>query len=69
VAKKEKICPMKKRFFVERLSNITSIVNWKRITYLVKKTTTQINNAKLKFVYEVQIDLIKQAEKAWAKKH
>ncbi len=42
-------------FLVERLSNITSTVNWPRIIHLTKRTTLTIDNEKLKQIYEKQI--------------
>lgn len=42
-------------FLVERLSNITSSVNWDRIWHLTNRTKVDINNEKLKQIYEGQI--------------
>ena len=42
-------------FLVERLSNITSTVNWDRITHLTARTTIKIDSEKLKQIYEGQI--------------
>ena len=42
-------------FLVERLSNITSSVNWDRISHLTKRTKVEIDENKLKQIYEGQI--------------
>lgn len=42
-------------FLVERLSNITSSVNWDRITHLTARTKVNIDKDKLKELYEEQI--------------
>lgn len=53
---KDKVLSSEEAFFlVERLSNITSTVNWNRITHLVARTTINIDIEKLKKIYEEQI--------------
>jgi penicillin-binding protein 1A len=42
-------------FLVERLSNITSSVNWDRISHLTTRTNEDIDEKKLKQIYEGQI--------------
>ena len=42
-------------FLVERLSNITSKVNWDRINHLTKRTGSQLNLGKLNEIYKLQI--------------
>ncbi|SRR5260221_7990610 len=42
-------------FLTERLSNITSTINWRRIEYLVKRTTVVVDKNKLHNIYEQQI--------------
>lgn len=42
-------------FLVERLSNVTSTVNWDRIMYLTSRTSIVIDIEKLKHIYEAQI--------------
>lgn len=43
-------------FLVERLSNITSTVNWKRIDYLTSRSKTPIEKDKLKNIYVTLIN-------------
>lgn len=43
-------------FLVERLSNITSSVNWNRISHLTKRTNISIDDNKLKQLYIEQIE-------------
>jgi penicillin-binding protein 1A len=42
-------------FLVERLSNITSTVNWDRISHLTKRTKVEIDEKKLKQIYDRQL--------------
>jgi len=42
-------------FLVERLSNITSSVNWDRISHLITRTKVEIDEKKLKQIYDAQI--------------
>lgn len=42
-------------FLVERLSNVTSTVNWDRINHLTKRTSISIDNVALRKVYNDQI--------------
>ncbi|MDR6300621.1 biosynthetic peptidoglycan transglycosylase [Mesonia maritima] len=43
-------------FLIERLSNISSTVNWDRIKYLSKITSINLDNKKLKEIYKGQIN-------------
>ena len=43
-------------FLVERLSNITSTINWQRIEHLTTRTDIKINKEKLKEIYNKQIE-------------
>jgi penicillin-binding protein 1A len=43
-------------FLVERLSNITSTVNWERINHLTTRTKTYVDKVKLKAIYLDQIN-------------
>ena len=43
-------------FLVERLSNITSTINWQRIEHLTTRTNIKINKEKLKEIYNKQIE-------------
>lgn len=53
---KDKVLTPEEAFFlVERLSNITSTVNWDRINYLTTRTNITINKEKLKTIYKEQI--------------
>lgn len=42
-------------FLVERLSNVTSSVNWNRISHLTTRTKVKIDKIKLQHIYEGQI--------------
>lgn len=43
-------------FLVERLSNITSTINWNRIEHLTTRTAIKITKEKLKDLYQIQIE-------------
>ena len=49
-------------FLIERLSNVTSTVNWERIEHLTNRTNIEINKERLREIY------IKQIEKGKLKK-
>lgn len=53
---KDKVLTSEEAFFlVERLSNVTSTVNWERVLHLTVRTTVNIDKGKLKQIYEKQI--------------
>lgn len=55
--KKKELTNEESFFLVERLSNITSTVNWQRIEHLTNRTDIEINKEKLKEIYKKQIEI------------
>jgi penicillin-binding protein 1A len=55
--KEKKLTSEEAFFFVERLSNVTSTVNWDRIRHLKSRTNCSIDIQELERIYEKQIRL------------
>jgi len=53
--KEKKLTNEEAFFLVERLSNITSIVNWDRIHHLTSRTKTFMDKEALKLIYDEQV--------------
>jgi len=53
--KKKELTNEESFFLVERLSNITSTVNWDRIEHLITRTRTKIDKEKLRSIYQLLI--------------